>query len=79
MRRPIGSYISFYWIGLHFIGSYDILSDYIFHVFGSEMLFDQASGFLKKKFASQSAFLDTYQQIWRVTCRVNIEQHKNNL
>ena len=32
----------------------------------------------RKKFVSQSAFEDMYQQIWRVTCRVNTEQYKKN-
>ena len=45
----------------------------IFHVIGSETSFDRASGFFEKKFISQSASPDTYQQIWRLTCRVDIE------
>ena len=97
-------YTSCHWIGLHFIGSFVILSDYItsldrtsfywivhhfigsyiscnwigLQVIGSETSFDRARGFLKK-FVSQGASLDTYPQIWRLTCRVNNEQHKNNL
>ena len=65
----------------HNYGSWSdvILSDYISchwigrHVIGSETSFDRASGLFEKKFISQSASPDTYQQIWRLTCRVDIE------
>ena len=63
---------SFYWIERHSTG-------YIFHVIGSDVMsLDQKRHSIGpaafwKKFVSQCASLDTYQQIWRLTCRVNIE------
>ena len=38
LRRPIGLHTSCHWIGLHFIGSYIILSDHIFHVIGLDFM-----------------------------------------
>ena len=38
VSHSIGSYTSFHWIGLNFIGSYVILSDHILHVIGSDSM-----------------------------------------
>ena len=67
---------SFYWIGRHSIGLYWIGSDVMSldqkrHSIGPAAFW--------KKFVSQSATLDTCQQIWRLTCRVNIEHGLDKL
>ena len=61
---------SCHWIGLLFIGSDFMYLDQKRHSIGLAAN--------RKKFVSQSAFEDMYQQIWRVTCRVNTEQYKKN-